>query len=183
MGAGGLFASVQLALILHLVPILRQHGLSLATAVRFSALTGLFSIVGRVTTGYLLDRLPTRPLAVFAFGLLFVVLALLTWGGGSIIVLMMAASMLGFCAGSETDIITYLATRKFDPRIFGTVYSLFQVGFAICASIGPLLAGKMFDLYRNYDSYFLIAVPTVFTATVLIIVAVGHRSDKVLPSW
>jgi MFS family permease len=168
LGAGGVFASVQLALIIHLVPMLRQLGLDLTTAASLAGLTGLCSIIGRVGTGFLLDWVSTRKLALVAFSLPLVVMAILASGNGSVPVLAVAAALLGLAAGSETDIVTYLMTRKFDPRIFGTVYSIFQAGFAICASMGPLIAGRIFDVSGAYYSYFLLAVPLILLSTVLI---------------
>jgi hypothetical protein len=58
--AGGHFASVSFGLTLHLVPILRGNGLSLNAAAGIVGVAGLFSILGRVGTGFLLDNLPTR---------------------------------------------------------------------------------------------------------------------------
>ncbi len=173
LGAGGLFASVQLALIIHLVPILRLQGLSLTTAASFAAITGLFSILGRIGTGVLLDWVPTKPIALFAFTLPLFVMAILVQADGSLPLLMLAAALLGFAAGSETDVVAYLCSRKFDQRIFGSVYSLFQVGFAICASLGPLLAGWLFDRNGSYLSYYLAAAPVVVIATLLIMLVPG----------
>lgn len=182
LGAGGLFASVQLALIIHLVPIVRQAGLDLTTAASLAGLTGLCSIIGRVGTGLLLDWLPTRLLALVAFSLPLFVMAILASGSGSVPLLMAAAALLGLAAGAETDIVTFLATRKFDHRIFGTVYSIFQSGFAICASMGPLLAGWIFDVNGSYINYYVVAVPLILLATIFIMlvpVAATGISDPV----
>lgn len=168
LGAGGVFASVQLALIIHLVPIVQALGLDLTTAASLAGLTGLCSIIGRVGTGLLLDWVHTRLLALIAFSLPLLVMLILASETPSVPLLMMAAAGLGLAAGAETDIVTYLATRKFDHRIFGTVYSIFQSGFAICASMGPLLAGWIFDANGSYMNYYFVATPLVLLATLLI---------------
>ena len=166
--AGSLFSSVQLALIVHFIPAARQFGLDLSTAARLAVLTGLFSIVGRIATGFVLDRLPTRPLAIAVFSLPLAVLLLLGTATGSLAPLMAAAALLGFAAGAEMDIVTYLATRRFDPRIFGTIYSIFMAAIAISASLGPLLAGRMYDVSGSYQGYFIVAAGFVVAATVLV---------------
>jgi predicted MFS family arabinose efflux permease len=177
LGAGGIFASVQLALIIHLVPIVRQVGLDLTTAASLAGLTGLCSIVGRVGTGMLLDWVPTRPLALIAFSLPLLVMAILATGSSSLPLLMAAAGLLGLSAGAETDIVTYLATRRFDHRVFGTIYSIFQSGFAICASIGPLLAGWIFDVNGSYLNYYFAAVPLILLSTLFIMLVPAEPKE------
>jgi MFS family permease len=169
LAAGGLFACVQFALNLHFVQIARHQGLTMTTAASIAGLIGLFSILGRIATGYLLDRLPTRPLALVAFSLPLVVMALLASAGGSIPILMAAAVLLGFAAGSETDIVTYLASRTIDQRIFGTVYAFIQAGFSILAASGPLIASKVLDMTGGYDRFYVIAVPILLVSTGLIL--------------
>lgn len=168
IAGGSLFSSVQLGLIVHFVPIVRQLGLDLTIAARLAVLTGLFSMGGRIATGFLLDRLPTRLLALVVFSLLLPVLLLLGTATGSLGPLMAAAALLGFAAGAEMDIVTYLATRRFDSRIFGTVYTIFMTAIAISASLGPLLAGRMYDLSGGYHGYFVVATAMVLAATVLV---------------
>lgn len=178
LGAGGIFASVQLALIIHLVPILRLQGLSLTSAAGLAGITGLFSIIGRIGTGTLLDWAPIGPIALFAFLLPIPVMGLLVVADGSVGLLLLAAALLGFAAGSETDVVAYLCSRRFDVRIFGTIYSLFQSGFAICASIGPLMAGWLFDDSGTYMAYYKMAVPMVLVATLLIMLVPAQRSAR-----
>ena len=169
IAGAALFSSVQLALIANLVPILKISGLDLAGAARLAALTGLFSIVGRIGTGILLDRLPTRPLALVAFSLPLAVIALLSLDSPAQWQLGLAASLLGLAAGSEMDVVTYMVTRRFDPRLFGSIYAIIQAAVAICASLGVMLAGRLFDSTGGYASCYQTAVPTVIAATLLIL--------------
>src|SRR5262245_20221083 len=159
--AGSLFAFCQLSLIVHLVAILREKGIGLQTAAAIAGLTGIFSVLGRLTTGWLLDHVPLRPLAMAAFSLMLAVVALLGLGDGNMPMLMAGAALLGFSAGSEMDVVTYIASRRFDPRLFGSVHAISQSGYAICSSLGPLTAGRIFDLYGSYDRHFLLVVPVV----------------------
>lgn len=181
LGAGTLFSSVQFALILHLVPILQDQGLGLEIAATCAAVTGVFSVIGRLATGYLLDHFPVRVLAAFAFPLPIAVMIVLALSGGYLPAAIFASALLGFSAGSEIDIVTYLATRRFHALIFGTVYSVFGACFAVSASLGPLLAGRAFDLSGSYVDYFLIAGPMVLLATALILAVPMDRTGAGLP--
>ncbi len=169
--AGSLFAFCQLSLIVHLVAILRWRGIDMPTAAALAGLTGLFSVLGRLVTGWLLDFLPLRPLAVAAFSLMLGVVALLGFGEGSLLMLAAGAALLGFSAGSEMDVVTYIASRQFDQRLFGSVHATVQTGYAICSSLGPLAAGRIFDVYGGYDRHFMLVVPVVLVATVVIALA------------
>jgi len=79
--AGGIFASVSFGLTLHMVPILRGNGLGLSAAAGIAGVGGLFSILGRVGTGFLLDNLATRTLGTVVFLLPVAVSMLLRFGG------------------------------------------------------------------------------------------------------
>ncbi len=177
LGAAGLFSSIQLPLIVNLVPIAKLQGVSLQTAAGIAGLIGLFSIAGRIGTGILLDMVPTRPLALAAFTLVLPVMALLNMADGSVPMLMIAAALLGLAAGSEIDVVTYLCSRRFDPRIFGSVYTILQTGIAVCASLGPLLAGRLFDLTGSYDRFFVVAaiLDVIATGLILIVLKPGRE--------
>ena len=183
LGAAGLFSSIQLPLIVNLVPIARLQGVSLQTAAAIAGMIGLFSIAGRIGTGILLDIVPTRPVAIGAFLLVLPVIGLLATAEGSVPLLLVAAALLGLAAGSEIDVVTYLCSRRFDPRIFGSVYTILQTGIAVCASLGPLLAGRLFDLTGSYDRFFVVAAVLNVIATALIVVVLkpGRETQFVNP--
>ena len=58
-------------------------------------------------------------------------MALLGIADGSTGLLILAAALLGFAAGSETDVVAYICSRRFEQRIFGQIYTLFQMTFAV----------------------------------------------------
>lgn len=178
LGAGGLFSCVSLGLTVHLVSILNERGIGLGTAAGIAGIVGISSIVGRVGTGFLLDRVPTRRLAVVAFCMILPAIALLAVGGDSVPLMMIAAAVIGLSAGAESDVVTYLTSRRFDIRQFGSVIAVFQVGLGIFASTGPLLAGQLYDRNGDYSAYLLTIVPLVLLATVLIVLIPNQDSAK-----
>ncbi len=169
VASGGLFALVQFGINVHFVRIAMVQGIDTTSAAWIAGLIGLFAIIGRIGAGYLLDHLPTRPLALVAFSLPLAVMALLASAGGSVPMLMAAAILLGISGGAETDVVTYLASRRIDPRMFGTVYAFIQAGFSILASMGPLIASKVLDVTGGYDRFYLIALPILLVSIVLIL--------------
>ena len=171
--AGGLFSSVQFGLIVHHFPAVRLQGISMEWAASMVSIIGVFSILGRLCTGALLDLMPTKPLAIIAFLLPLPVIALLVFAEGSIPMVVIASALLGFAAGSEVDIVAYLSSRRFDPRIFGTIYTLFQMAFAVSASAGPLLGSWAFDSSGSYFMFHTAAAGMIIFASFLILFLPG----------
>lgn len=166
--AGAIFSALTLGLLLHLVPIFRDAGLDLATAAGIAGLTGIFAIAGRLTTGLLLDLLPTRPLAVAIFLLPLAISALLWNFDGSIYLAVGAVAILGFVSGADGDIIAYLISRGFEPGVFATIYSLMVAILSISSSVGPIISGACYDHWGSYQPYFLAMIPMTLVAALLV---------------
>ena len=112
---------------------------------------------------------------MFGFALLLPVVALLATAHGSHGQLAVAAALLGLAAGCEMDVLTYVVSRSFPARMFGSVYSALNAGLSILASLGPLVASKVFDLTGTYDNYLWLAVVLDLVAVTAIL--------TVLASW
>ena len=110
------------ACLIHLVPMLRDHGISAAAAAGATSLLAIGILLGRVGTGFLLDRYfaPYVALVVF-FG--FSVAVGLLWMGGSLALMLVAVIFLGLAQGAEFDLMAYLISRYFGLKHFGEIYS------------------------------------------------------------
>ncbi len=150
------------------MPIFRDAGLDLVTAAGIAGLTGIFAIAGRLSSGLLLDLLPTRPLAIAIFLLPLAITALLWNFDGSIYLAVGAVAILGFVSGADGDIIAYLISTKFEPHVFATIYSLMVAILAISSSFGPILSGAIFDHWGSYQPYFLMMIPMALFAALLV---------------
>lgn len=164
--AGGLFASVSFGLTLHFVAILRANGVTPTAAAGVAGLIGIFSIIGRLGTGFLLDRVPTRAFGVVVF-LLPVPTALLLLHGTSTSGIA-AAAVMGLAGGAEFDIVAFLAASRFPRDSFASIYASATSIFSVCASTGPLLAGALFDARGSYDLYLILVIPIVVAAAIMI---------------
>jgi MFS family permease len=174
--AGALFSPLTLGILMHLVPIFQGNGIGLAEAAGIAALTGLFAIAGRLATGLLLDLFPTRPVAIAVF-LLPAVLGLLMLNlDGSATMAIVAVAVLGFVSGADGDIIAYLIARAFDREVFASVYAIMVSILSLSSSLGPLVAGAIYDRWHSYTPYFVGIIPVALLAAVLVgAVAPGGR--------
>ena len=171
--AGGLFAFTALGALVHFVPILTDGGADPLSAAGMASLIGIFSIVGRLATGLLLDRFPGHFVGAAACLLPIVASALLLFDGTNPISQALAAIALGLTLGAEVDVIAYLATRHFGLRNFGALYGALVMALAMGTAFGPLAAGAVFDHFGSYAE-FLILAAGLMTVSAISLLSLGH---------
>jgi len=137
--------------ITHLSALLTDRGITPGDAALCASLLGGISILGRVITGWLLDRF-------FGGGVAFVI-NLMTAGGilllaraNSFSAGCIAAALIGMGAGGEAAITPYLLTRYFGLRAFSTLYGLTWTFYAAAGATGPVILGRAFDATGSYTS-------------------------------
>ena len=149
---GAIFFLVSLAisgLILSFIPLLQDAGLSPAAAGRFGAVIGASVMVGRLVTGFLIDRLFAPRVAAVLFTLIACGCLALAFGG--VALAFPAALALGFAMGAETDLIGYLVCRYFGLRSYGQIYGAQYSLFVLGGGISPAVAGYIYDAHGSYD--------------------------------
>lgn len=166
--AGSVFITVIYGFNLHLVAILKGLGFSLTAAATVAGFAGVSAVVGRLLTGLLLDRLPTRPMAVGIFMLPLLAIALFWSANEANWVPMAAVILLGLSLGAETDIIAFVASRQLEARVFASSYAVAAAMFGACSAVGPLLASLVFDSTHSYKAFFLASCPAILFGTALI---------------
>ncbi len=142
----GLFTS---GFVAHLVPLLHDRGVGPDVAASALSLLGVTMVLGRILTGFLLDRYFAPPV---------VTVCILAASLGSVILLPPVASgwaygaviLVGFTIGAELDFMSYLVSRYQGLRYFGRVYGLMYGIFILGSGIGPLIMGYA---QQNTGSY------------------------------
>lgn len=155
------------ACVIHLVPMLTDRGITVAVAALASSLLGIALLIGRVLTGYLLDRFFGPYVAVALFSGVACGIALLWTGAGGSLPLL-AAFLVGLGMGAEADIIAYLTSRYFGLRSFGEIYGYAFATYTLAGALGPVLMGIGFDHSGSYRVPLLLFLVTTLTATGLI---------------
>lgn len=108
-------------------------------------------LVGRVGTGWLLDRIWAPLVTLPVLGAPAIACLLLAGGPPDITVAYACALSVGLAAGAETDLIAYLAARYFGMRNYGRIYGLLLLPFGVAAAISPAAFGLARDLTGDYD--------------------------------
>lgn len=149
---GTMFLIVALAvsgLIASFIPLLLDRGFSPKSAGSFGAVLGSSIVVGRLVTGFAVDRLFAPRVAALVFIMAGLGCLMLALGGENWIVV--TAIALGFAMGAEVDLLGYFTARYFGMdsygRIYGSLYSMFTIG----AGASPAIAGRIHDVSGSYD--------------------------------
>ena len=155
------------ACVIHLVPMLTDRGISVERAAFASSLLGVALLIGRVFTGYFLDRFFGPYVAMLLFSGVAVGISLfLTGAGGSLPLL--AVFLVGLGMGAEADIIAYLTSRYFGLRSFGEIYGYLFATFTLAGALGPVLMGVGFDHLGSYRAPLLFFLAATLVATALL---------------
>jgi MFS family permease len=143
-------ASVQ-GCVVHMVAMLTDRGISVQSAALGSSLVGGALLMGRVGTGYLLDRFFAPRLAAIFFGGAALGIGLL-WMSHATAMAFVGAFLVGLGLGAELDIVAYLVGRYFGLRSFGEIYGSAIGAFLLAGALGPLVMGAGFDLTGSYNA-------------------------------
>src|SRR5581483_6936190 len=162
-----------LAIIFHLVPILKWDGLTRASAVWVASALGVSMIAGKALTGLVADRVPAKLLGAFWILVPAVACLVLLQPTTSVLQRTVAVILFGLAAGAQLPIFLYLSTRHFGLRNFGTLFSIITSGYAIANSIGPPLAGWIFDRTHGYAPLLMAGIPLSLFAS-LVILSLGR---------
>ncbi len=175
--SGFAFSIALFGMTFHFVPMLRDRGVDPTVAAGIAGLIGVFSIVGRLVTGVLLDRFPGAIVGGIALLLpIFPVLMLIFVGGGNIPLMIAIAVMIGLSVGSELDVLAYLATRHFGLRYYGTLFGCIISVLAAATALGPVTASAIRDLTGTYDTLIQATIP-MFLISAWAIASTGTYPD------
>jgi len=138
--------------IAHLLALLTDRGMASSTATSLLIGVGLATILGRLISGFLLDRVFAPHLAAAIFMIPLIGMTILLLGGASLIAGLAAAICFGFSLGAEVDIVGYLVGRYFGLRHYGEIYGCIFAIFTIGSGLGPYLMGLSFDKTHSYSA-------------------------------
>ncbi|MDD4859889.1 MAG: MFS transporter [Dehalococcoidales bacterium] len=151
--ATGLFC-IQ-SIIVHITPHAIDSGIPAVRAASVIATLGAVSILGRLVIGYIGDRISNvRGLAVcfilYATALIWLQFAHELWA------LYPFAAVWGFAQGGMITSLSPAVAELFGTRTHGTLLGIVFMAGTVGGSIGPLLAGFIFDATGSYSLDFII---------------------------
>lgn len=167
----------------HLSALLTDRGVSTTGASYAISIIGATSIIGRVLTGVFLDRFFGPRVSQLMLLMTVIGIGLLSVAH-TLVAGLVAASLIGFSMGSEGDITPYLISRYFGLRRLSTLYAFTWTAYAVGASMGPLVVGRIFDRLGSYrpGTIQLLALPALIPCLLMFLLpryADQKRSDRI----
>lgn len=136
---------------IHIVQMVQLHGYSPGVAASVLGVVAVGILFGRVIVGLLFDHFWAPGVAFPALMLPAVACYLLIGSTTPLSLIMLGGFLLGVAAGTESDVIAYLASRYFGMANYGRLYGLLYMPFGIFSALSPLVYGLVRDTTGNYD--------------------------------
>lgn len=162
--------------IVHLAALLTDRGVSVGGAALAVSALGAASLVGRIVTGWLLDRYAAPRVLMLLLSAVSLGTFLLA-GAGSMATGMLAAALLGFGTGGEADVLPYLLSRHFGLRSLSSLLGINWMAWGAAGATGPILMGRAYDLTGSYE-HVLIGFAAGTLGTALLLLAVPAHSPR-----
>lgn len=144
-----------MGLTIHLFPILTEAGISRTNAALLTSLSGVAAVVGKLVTGYLLDRLSPNWVGGITLGAAAIAFMLLVQGIRSPALIVVAMLVNGYAAGTKTQITGLMTARYGGMLNFGKIYGVMAALMALAAGLGPMLAGVTYDAFGGYGPFLI----------------------------
>jgi predicted MFS family arabinose efflux permease len=169
--------ALTMGLAIHLFPILTDAGVTRSHAAWLLSMAGIVGIMGKLMTGFLLDRFRPNWIGGLTLGTAAAAFLLLMYGVRSPVLIVIAMLVNGYAAGTKTQITAFLTASYGGMRSFGAIYGVMAALMALATGIGPLAAGMTYDLAGSYSLFLLIgAIGCAFGGALMI-------SMPVYPGW
>ena len=142
-----------LIVLVHIVPHAMDIGLTHKSAAGILSTIGAVSMIGRFVSGVAIDRTSSKTIMVICF---FILITIVLWlrVADSIWMLYLFGGVYGLAHGGFFTAISPIVAEIFGISAHGAIFGIVVFTGTVGGAIGPVIAGKMFDLSGNYNDVF-----------------------------
>jgi OFA family oxalate/formate antiporter-like MFS transporter len=162
--AYALGTSAGLMVISQLVPFAQRQGHPIGIATTAIFVGALGNASGRIFSGWLSDKIGRLNTLRLMIGISAIAMPILYHVGSSLAFLLVMVYVIYYCYGTQLSVNASSAADFWGPKNVGANYGILFTAWGVAGVIGPILGGRMFDLYQNYQGAF-------YTAGVICVVA------------
>jgi predicted MFS family arabinose efflux permease len=163
-----IFITLVTAMLIHMIPILTGKGLSRTAAAYVLGAYGLASIVGKLSSGWVLDRVQGPYVGAGMVATMAMSCVVLQLGGQSVLAATIAVAILGLAAGGNLACGSYMTTRYVGLRAYGKAYGVITGSSSLAAGVGPWIGGLVYDHYHGYGVLLTATIPLTLLCGLLI---------------
>ena len=156
-----------LTIVVHIVPHARDLGLPPAIAAGVLSTIGGVSMLGRFTMGTVNDRIGGKRALIICFvillcGLIWLQVSHVAW------MLFLFATVYGFAHGGLFTVMSPMVAELFGTGSHGLLFGIVLFSGTLGGALGPLMAGRLFDITGSYRLVFLILTVLAVIGFILI---------------
>jgi MFS family permease len=142
------------------------------------SLVSVTAIVGRLGSGYFLDRIPAALVAAVPFALAILACMILFAGVTGADLTLGTSALLGFALGTDLNVLPYVTARCFGVKAYATIYGLILAAFIVGAAALPPALGPLYERHGNYRYALIIWALTFFlSAAALVLVKAPSKGS------
>jgi len=139
--------------VVHMVAYLEGVGYKANTAALAMSLFFGFAALGKVAMGYVADRISAR-LALAADFAATALAFVMVFGARKLLLLAMFIVLFGVAAAAPLVLLPLLVAESLGRRRYGVLGALTGIAGTVGATIGPVVAGRIFDMTNSYVGAF-----------------------------
>ncbi len=174
--AAFVFTLAAIGIIPNLMPILVSFDFGRTEAAAIAGVAGVSSIIGRLITGWLLDRFNPNVVAGTVVLIPVASCLLLIAAPGSTAIAILTVAIIGVSLGSEVDVMAFMCARQFGTVSYGVIFGVVSGLWAIATGTGPTVANRIYDVTGGYELALELAIPC-FVVTSLLLFFLGKPPD------
>ena len=159
---------INAVLVIHKVPILELAGVSRRDAALLASLSGIATLIGTLTTSWLMARFHPGVIGATINFVLAVALIPLLDQFSTPTTIVISMLFVGFAGGATAQICSYLTSVYGGLRNFGKIYGVMSSIVALCSASGGMLGGLVYDLTGSYETFILLGIPAVCMSGLLL---------------
>lgn len=156
------------AVVVNLVPLLTDAGLTVAEAAVALGVGGAGQVAGRLFYGPLVARLPVRPRTIVVLGAGALTTLALAWSAGSLILACAASFAAGAARGIFTLIQATAVADRWGTRAVGARTAVLSGGVMAASAFAPWLGTLLAELTGGFTTAFVVLALLGVVAAVLI---------------
>jgi MFS family permease len=160
------FAITATGSLIHLAAYLEGIGYKTSASAHVVSLIFAFAALGKVLMGYIADRLSARVALVVCFLTQAAALSLV-FGTASIGMILIFVPTYGMMIAAPLMLLPLLTAESLGIKRYGFLSGLAGLAQTFGAMLGPIVAGRIFDVTRSYAVAFELCITVMIIAAVI----------------
>ena len=156
------------AVSLHLVNLLTDKGIPVITAASVAGVIGGVSIVGRLSGGFLSDKVGRKSVILIGFILQLIGTSLFLFSG-EVWEFFLSSGVFGLGAGLWCGTMPCLPADLYGAKATGSIFGLMVLFAGVGIALGPIAGGYIFDVTSSYTYMMWMCICSIILSIVFVV--------------